>query len=161
MFRRAFTVGSLLVALAAGACAGPAPSAVDPARAIHVQSWIDQAVVVEVSQRGGDVEAYTTALRPCGGAAVLVPGLSGVPASDLLISLLVDPTRILDAQLAEFTGDPHDLPGTFNGLSILWSTGEIQTPTLPTWITVTPEVVVVERAPPTVGSTCGPLLQQG
>ena len=158
MFR--LLVALLTAALAIGACATPTPS-VDPSRAIHFQSHLNQAVVVEIAHRGGDVEAYTTALRPCGGTAMVVPGLSGVPMDELLITLLLDPTGILDGQLAMFSGDPHDLEGSFNGLTILWSTGEIQTPSLPRWITVTPEVVVVEDTPPVVDSTCGRWLQQG
>lgn len=159
--RHAGAIGLLAAALAVGACGGPAPTpSLDPSQAIHFQSRINQAVAVDIASRGGGGPSYSAALRPCGGPIVLVPGLSGVPVSELLITLLLDPTGNLDGQLAMFSGEPHDLPGTFNDLSILWSTGEIQLPALPRWITVTPEVVVVEATPPAVDATCGPWLQQ-
>jgi hypothetical protein len=147
--------------LIVSACAtSPSPS-IDLDRALHLHNRLSQAIAVEIASRGSGTAAYRTALRPCSGSAILVPGLSGVPTSDLLITLLVDPSRVFDAQLARFPGDPHGMEGGFNGLSILWSTGEIQTTNLPKWITVKPEVVVVEDAPLVGEAPCGPWLKQG
>lgn len=150
----------LAVVLAVAACGGPTPP-VDASRAIHFQSRLNQAVAVDISSQGGGVASYTTALRPCGGSVVLVPGMSGVPATELLITLLFDPTGQLDLQLSRWTDDPHDLPGSFSGMSILWSTGELQPHSLPRWITITPDIVFVEDTPPAVDTTCGRWVHQG
>ena len=150
----------MLTAALVVACATSPSPPIDPARAIHLQSRLTQAVAVEIGG-GGGIAAYTTALRPCSGSVTLVPGLSGVPASELQIALLVDPSGMFDAQLARSSGHPHDLAGSFGGLTILWTTGEIQAPGLPRWITVTPEAVVVEGSPPAAETPCGPWFQRG
>src|SRR5439155_21045270 len=141
----------LLASVLAGACGSTAPTA-NVGRVLHIENLAVQAVAVTIQERGSNAPAYQTAVRPCGGSLDLTVGANGVPSKDLLITMLVDPTRNLDSHLAAWQGDPHDMPGDFNSMSILWSTGEITPTDLPRWLLVTPAFTVENDAskPPNV-----------
>ena len=141
----------LLVGLLVIACGSTAPT-VDAGRVLHIENLAVQAVAVTIQERGSSTPAYQTAVRPCGGSVDVTFGVNGVPSKDLLITMLVDPTRSLDSRLAAWQGDPHDMPGSFNSMSILWSTGDITAADLPRWLLVTPAFTVENDAsrPPNV-----------
>jgi hypothetical protein len=135
---------ALLVA-SLDACTSPGPS-INATRVLHLESRVSQALVVSVSQRGGD-QKFNTGLRPCGGRLDLTVGREIPVGDDWLIFLSYDPTGSFDAALAEWTADPHDLPGNFT-VSPVWSRGDIRAGALPMWVTVTPDATRLETMPP-------------
>jgi hypothetical protein len=135
----------LFAGVMVGACGSTAPT-VAAGRVLHIENLAVQAVAVSIASRGSSTPAYQTAVRPCGGSLDLTVGANGVPSKDLLITFLVDPTRNFDSHLAAWQGDPHDMPGDFSGLSIMWSTGEITPTDLPRWLLVTPAFTVENDA---------------
>jgi hypothetical protein len=145
-----------LLAAFLAACSAPTPS-IDATRVLHLESRVSQAIMVSVSERGGDL-GYQTALRPCGGRLDLTVGREIPAGDDWLIFLSYDPTGSYDAALADWTADPHDLTGNFTA-SIVWSRGDIRAAALPAWVTVMPNDTRLESAPPTnvVVAPCGAL----
>jgi hypothetical protein len=135
----------LLVGVLVGACGSTAPT-VAAGRVLHIENLAVQAVAVTITSRGSSTPSFQTAVRPCGGSLDLTVGANGVPSKDLMITFLVDPTRNLDSHLAAWQGDPRDMPGNFNGLSVMWSTGEITPADLPRWLLVTPAFTVENDA---------------
>jgi hypothetical protein len=134
-------VGFAIVAVAA--CAAPKPSV--ETRVLHLESRISQAVAVSVEDQDGNHD-YVTALRPCGGRLDLTVGRELPAEGEWLIFLLIDPSGSLDAAVAAYSGDPHDLPGDYTGLPIWWS-ANIPSPDLPKWITVGESDAVLTDAP--------------
>jgi hypothetical protein len=151
---------ALAAALSAQACLsnGPLP---DTTHVLHIQNWTNEAVAVDISTHllsvTGAADDFSTAVRPCSGPLDLSPG-AGIPSSHWFVLLLRDPTGRLDADLAQWTGDPHDLPGQYDGMAIIWSRGDIATSDLPRWITVAPGEVLLTDAPPEAPASpsCGP-----
>jgi hypothetical protein len=138
--------------LALAACSPAQPSSTTAV--LHLENRLGNAVAVAVTPDDGAED--DTALRPCGGAVDLAVG-RGIPAAGhWVIWLLVDPSGQFDANLAAWSGDPHDMPGQFNG-TIIWSSGDIGQASLPQWLTVTPDGVTLGAAPPAgpVASPCG------
>jgi len=135
------SIGVAVVALAA--CGAPNPSV--ETRVLHLESRVSQAVVVSVSDRGGE-HLYETGLRPCGGRLDLTVGREIPAEGDWLIYLLIDWSGRFDADVAASTGDPHDLPGNYTVLPI-WSRGDIPSSDLPKWVSVGATDTVLADAP--------------
>ena len=146
-FRRPLGVGAgiALIVASVAACATPGPTS-DPSRVLHLENRVRQAVIVSVAPRGGG-QGFETALRPCGGRLDLTVGHEIPTGDDWRIGLGYDPSGSFDVALEEWTGDPHDLPGSFD-VSILWSRGDIRTTDLPKWVTVMPDNTRFDTTPP-------------
>jgi hypothetical protein len=125
---------------------------------LHLENRTGTAVMVDITSP--DPPDYNTAVRPCGGKLDLTAGVDGFAASEWRIRLTTDPSGAFDSALAEWTADPHDMPGSFSGIQILWSRGDIGTSDLPRWITVTSTDVLLSATPPqpNAGATCGPIV---
>jgi hypothetical protein len=151
---------ALATALSARGCLWNGPSR-DTTHVLHIQNWTNEAVAVDISTHllsvTGSGDDFATAVRPCGGPLDLYPG-AGIPSGHWFVLLLRDPTGHLDADLAQWTGDPYDMPGQYDGMAILWSRGDIATSDLPRWITVEPGEVLLTDAPPQAPASpsCGP-----
>ncbi len=112
---------------------------------------------VEIGTHDLGGATFDSAVRPCS-EMTAVAGDQNVPGEgDLLIFLFVDPTRTFDINLAQWSGDPVDLPGHYSVLPF-WSSGLTQASDLPRWILVTPDGTSIETSAPSVTSACGPLV---
>jgi len=151
---------AVAVACSAAACGSPAPTP-DPTKVLHFENRTSTAVIVEITSRdlSDSASDYNTAVRPCGGRLDLTAGVGGFPAAGWEVWLAIDPSGMFDANLAESTGDPHGMPGDYQSVQILWSRGDIGTPDLPRWITITPAEVLLSSTPPEPesGPSCGPI----
>jgi hypothetical protein len=142
---------------------------VDSTRVLHIANWTSTAIMVDVTGRGGatpdggaaSAGDYVTAIRPCGGEVDLAS--DALPGADWVVWLLVDPSGAFDTALAEWTADPHDMPGTFNGATIIWSRGNVGAAGLPAWVLVNQFDIELLSSPfpPTPANTCGPLMLAG
>jgi hypothetical protein len=132
-----------LAVVAVAACAAPNPTV--ETRVLHLESRISQAVAVTVEDPDGNHD-YVTALRPCGARLDLTVGREIPAQGEWLIFLLIDPSGSLDAAVAGYSGDPHDLPGHYTGLPMWWR-GDIPSSDLPEWITVGETDAVLSDAP--------------
>jgi hypothetical protein len=126
-------------------CAGPTPT-IDATRVLHLENRVSQALLVSVNARGGGSD-FSTAIRPCGGRLDLTVGREIPIGDDWLIFLSYDRTGIFDQELSQWRGDPSAMPGNVT-VSIVWSRGDIRTVDLPKWVTMTPEAVRFDTAPP-------------
>jgi hypothetical protein len=157
----AFAGGVLLLSLAGGACSSPSPTpTLDATKVLHFENRTSTAVLVEIDGRdAADPPGYNSGVRPCGGKLDLTAGVAGFPASGWVVWLTIDRSGAFDSALAQWTADPHNMPGTFTGSEILWTRGDIATSSLPRWITITTAGVSLSSTPPQpgTGATCGPL----
>jgi hypothetical protein len=105
----------------------------------------------------GDGGTYFTGLRPCSDAALAfgdqIPAFPSIGRWQTLV--LVDPTGEFDRALAEWKGDPHEMPGTFRDLTtVVWSNGEVELASLPRWLTIGADGASVRDAPTPIPSAC-------
>jgi hypothetical protein len=142
--------------LASSAC-GTGTQAIDPSRVLHVINLTTRTIGIEVGTHDLGGPTYDSAVRPCS-ELTAVAGAQNVPTEgDLLVWLFVDPTSNLDVSVANWSGDPFDMPGNYTA-SILWSSGEIRASDLPRWIVVTPSHTSIETTAPAAVSTCSPMV---
>jgi hypothetical protein len=151
----------LTAAVSAAACSTPTPTP-DTTKVLHFENRTGTAVIVDITSHdlSGSSPAYSTAVRPCGGKLDLTAGVGGSPLSGWEVWLLIDPSGGFDASLANWTEDPHAMPGTY-AAQILWSRGDVGTPDLPRWISITPAQVLMSSTPaaPSSGPSCGPIVR--
>ena len=147
------------VAAACGTSGGNATAKPDPSKVLHLENRSATAIMVDITSP--NTPDYNTAVRPCGGTLDLIAGEAGFPTTDWQIMLATDPTGTFDAALSAWTGNPHDMSGSFSNIQILWSRGDIATASLPRWITIRPTSVVLTAAPQPLDppATCGPIYQ--
>jgi hypothetical protein len=134
------------LAQALAACGTPSPTP-DTSKALHLESRIDQAVVVGLAPPASGARQYTNVLPACGGRLDLVVGREIPSSGTWLVGLGIDPSRQLDAALPTWSGNPDDLPHVH--VALIWSRNDIRADSLPQWVTVTPEGTVQASAPPT------------
>lgn len=155
----AFALALAVAALAAacGTSGGNSTAKPDPSKVLHLENRSATAIMVDITSP--NAPDYNTAIRPCGGTLDLTAGAAGFSTADWQITLATDPTGTFDAALAAWTGDPHNMPGSFSDMQILWTRGDIATASLPRWITIRPTSIVLTatQQPLDPPATCGPI----
>jgi hypothetical protein len=146
--RRGLTFVVATLALVGAGCGSVTPTPAGT-NVLHVENRTATAVVLSIGSRGSgpDDKGFEVIVAPCGGQVNGRPGVDGMPATDWLIFLLVDPTGNLERELEAVGGDPSLVPDLSSGMEIAWSTGEINGPDLPRSITVTSAGVTVTGQP--------------
>jgi hypothetical protein len=149
-------IATVILAASAAGCASPAPT-LDPTIVLHVENRIGTPVVLGINSRADPSKSiFRTTIPACGGRFDARPGVDGVPATEWRIGMAADVTGTMEADMRAWDANPAQVKEPVPGLAIMWTTGEIDAPDLPRWITITPTDVTVTTKPDTspVPSTC-------